>query len=1272
MKKITCFIALLSLAYLLPAVAQNKVTGLSNVKLYLDPGHSRKENQGMYNYSEAEKTLRVALAVREYLLTYTDMQASNIRLCRTTDSELVSLPARTDEANAWGAHFYYSIHSDAATMPSSANTTLFLWGGWQNNNIIYEKTPTGGQAFGNILNPNLSGVMRTGTRGNKADRPFYIEGNTPSTPYPYLSVNRESNMASLLSEAGFHTTPAQQVRNLNAEWKRLEGYAAYQSLVKFLSGRYGSGTVNPVQIGIATGFITESGTGKYINGASVTITDGSIVKNYTTDSYESLFKNYSSDPNLLRNGFYFIEGLRPGATVNVKVEAAGYQTKETTLTIPSTIGSTTQAGLGVLDIALSQYQDPTPPGIVSYDPQSGSDQEISYRPIVRIEFSKPLNEASIGAGQIIVTDKNDAVVSGIQRYVAVNGKSVLHYLFSTDLNPDETYKVVLAPGLKDLSGNSLASSLQYTFTARPRERTLTTVIDNFDHIGTWRAPNYSGSTAGIDAGVTQVAIDNSTAATTESASSLQLNYLWLSSASSRLIREHNTAVTPKFSKDNVIQYYLFGDGSRSKFRIALRNGSAGAFWTHVPLEIDWVGWKLISWDLSNDTFLNWLVNDTGEMPAGDNLNLSALVLEPAATEYLAFSTSALWIDELQVVKLGDFISSPLPPDPPEPPVPAVVSSIEPADLDAVEIDRPLVLTFSRAMDKASVESAIGVAPAGALSFTWPDDYTLQIDLSELNYDTEYSLVIDGSTARDAEVYEPLCDNEGTVGGSYVLNFKTGKQAQPPAVIVSVAPDNLDAVEIDRPLVLTFSRAMDKASVESALGVAPAGALSCTWPDDYTLQIDLSELTGGTNYTLKIDASIAKDAETGQFLDGTNSGTPGGDYVLTFRTAEQHLSKPVVVSHDPADGAKPEVLRPIIRIQFSQPLDEATIAPNQISVADARQAPISGIQKYATVNGVGVMHYLFNADLTPGLTYKVKLDKGALADRYGNEIDLPAGGLEYSFTLKPRQVDVIQVIDDFDAGIGDWPVNPKANSATTVGVVEASTTVGASTETACVESVQSMQLNYAWEQDAASHVIRFTKNSATPQFTQAPDKVMQLYVFGDASNSKLRLTVRQGTTGGIWSCLPITVDWAGWKLIAWKPGVAADGQAWLAGDGPIPDGTPVNFACFGLHGAADIQYSPSFILFDDIRIVRIGDYLPTSISPVKTDDINTTVVDKAIQITASQAINDIRVYSINGAQVTSVQPGQTECRIPTDGWTPGVYIVKVAAGTTQKNMKALVK
>ena len=36
-------------------------------KLWIDPGHSKKENQGMYGYTEAQKVLRVGLATREYL-----------------------------------------------------------------------------------------------------------------------------------------------------------------------------------------------------------------------------------------------------------------------------------------------------------------------------------------------------------------------------------------------------------------------------------------------------------------------------------------------------------------------------------------------------------------------------------------------------------------------------------------------------------------------------------------------------------------------------------------------------------------------------------------------------------------------------------------------------------------------------------------------------------------------------------------------------------------------------------------------------------------------------------------------------------------------------------------------------------------------------------------------------------------------------------------------------------------------------------------------------
>lgn len=123
------------------------------------------------------------------------------------------------------ADFYYSIHSDAS---GSKNETVFLFGGWKNNGVEIEKTPNGGKKFGDILDPNLSGVMRIPSRGNWYDRSFYEKGiATHGNQYPYLAVNRRSNMPSLLSEGGYHTDPDQQPRNMNDSYKRLEGYAAF-------------------------------------------------------------------------------------------------------------------------------------------------------------------------------------------------------------------------------------------------------------------------------------------------------------------------------------------------------------------------------------------------------------------------------------------------------------------------------------------------------------------------------------------------------------------------------------------------------------------------------------------------------------------------------------------------------------------------------------------------------------------------------------------------------------------------------------------------------------------------------------------------------------------------------------------------------------------------------------------------------------------------------------------------------------------------------------
>ena len=209
------------------------VNGWGDFKLYLDPGHAQRENGGLYNYSEAEKVLRVAWSIRDYLLKYTDIPAENIKLCRETDNDYIDLTDRVDVANAWDADFYYSIHSDAgdATTP---NTTLTMFGGWRNNGVEIEKTPNGGKAFGEFLCPNLSGVMQVDTRGNWYDRCYYDKSPaTHTNQYPYLAVNRRSNMPSLLSEGGYHTHAFQQQRNINESYKRLEGYAAFRSILQY-------------------------------------------------------------------------------------------------------------------------------------------------------------------------------------------------------------------------------------------------------------------------------------------------------------------------------------------------------------------------------------------------------------------------------------------------------------------------------------------------------------------------------------------------------------------------------------------------------------------------------------------------------------------------------------------------------------------------------------------------------------------------------------------------------------------------------------------------------------------------------------------------------------------------------------------------------------------------------------------------------------------------------------------------------------------------------
>lgn len=670
------------------------VTGLSEWSIFIDPGHSMRENMGLFNYSEAEKVLRVGLFLRDMLLTQTDIGA--VYITRTNDQQLVGLTERTQIANATGADFFYSIHSDAG--PPNVNSTLMLWGA---DGQGVEKFPRGGKKMGDIMDVDLTASMRIGRRGSRADSPFY--GATSRTT-PYLAVNRLTNMASVLSEAGFHTNPTQQMRNLNHEWKKLEAQSAFWSILAFHD-------VPRPEVGIVAGYITNQENGQLLNNATVTI--GS--KTYTTDSFESLFNQFTNDPDALANGFFYIEDLEPGSTQTISVSADGFysDSREINLrndfftfadiglvsSVPPTVVATfpeadeqdfdvrntieiqfsrrvkqsslenqititpetdfswslenqqtlriqvpalqfetdyvITLGNQIEDLAGHLFdgnsdgtsggtfslqfktgsQDTEPPVVLAVYPSSNG-TAVDRHTIISFTFDELIQENSVTSEiiEIIPTDGGAAHASVQIEVYHVGDQSVIQAFPLTPFTSNTTYEVRLSPGVSDLLGNTIQDEVSFTFSTNNLDYDYA-VIDNFNSgITGWWSPQQSGSTTGIITEQTARTLNTTiTNPLTESTGSMEMSYGWDVGTGNWLIRNYlaptATQNSTRLNRNQKLETFVFGDGSGNRMRFMLRDGSnqlEGSPW----YTIDWIGWRLVRWDLSTTPAVGW-VNGNG-------------------------------------------------------------------------------------------------------------------------------------------------------------------------------------------------------------------------------------------------------------------------------------------------------------------------------------------------------------------------------------------------------------------------------------------------------------------------------------------------------------------------------------------------------------------------------------------------------------------------------------------------------------------------------------
>ena len=156
------------------------------IKLYIDQGHNPENpNAGAEGNGLREQDLVYAIGIELAALLEADPNYE-VRLSRPTpettlgNTNAESLAARVNDANAWGADYFISLHANASTITSASGSEAFVY---RADSPAYE------------LSEEILESVSEAT--GLADRGVFVR--------PSLYVLRRTQMPSTLLELGFIT-----------------------------------------------------------------------------------------------------------------------------------------------------------------------------------------------------------------------------------------------------------------------------------------------------------------------------------------------------------------------------------------------------------------------------------------------------------------------------------------------------------------------------------------------------------------------------------------------------------------------------------------------------------------------------------------------------------------------------------------------------------------------------------------------------------------------------------------------------------------------------------------------------------------------------------------------------------------------------------------------------------------------------------------------------------------------------------------------------------
>lgn len=238
--------------------------------------------------------------------------------------------------------------------------------------------------------------------------------------------------------------------------------------------------------------------------------------------------------------------------------------------------------------------------------------------------------------------------------------------------------------------------------------------------------------------------------------------------------------------------------------------------------------------------------------------------------------------------------------------PTLVASMPAAGAMDVAVSAGFSLTFSEAMEVSSL--ALTLEPSKALAeVVWSaGDTVATIASPGLDAKTNYSL----SWSATDKAGNPVAG---------VLAFATAAPPDTgaPSVLSHAPAANAMAVPTNAVLSISFSEAMNKATVDAAFSISPAVAGTALWDGTDTLRSfqPTAPLAPSTLYTVTV-AVGARD----------RAGNPlAAPFTFSFTTAAAaDTTRPTVVSTVPDIGAMGVARQSTIAVTFSEPMDKASV------------------------------------------------------------------------------------------------------------------------------------------------------------------------------------------------------------------------------------------------------------------------------------------------------------------------------------------------------------